>query len=377
MAGARGRVRARLARLPHRALGALAGQVTLALGNFVLSVVAARTLGATGFGTYALLFGAVVMATALTTGLLGDSLTVLDRQDPAVRASLTRIGTALVGALAVVAFVASRGAVGAGTALVFALALTAFVLADLCRRLLMATLRFWSLVLVDAAGLVALLAVLGGSGLGGPLTLDHVLAALAVGQTVAALLALTRLPATERRPRLRGPGDWRAVGGFGFWRALLPFVRPTTLNLARTVVDVRAGPAAVGELEAARVLVAPAMLLVQGVGSYLFSSYAADRDQGSAVLLTRAARAAAVMLAGAVVVAAAATLLLPRLGPLVTADRFAVSLLAALGWACYAASCAAVLPYGSLAAVQGRQQWVLVIRAVDSVVALGLVVLAL
>ncbi|WP_152187760.1 lipopolysaccharide biosynthesis protein [Georgenia satyanarayanai] len=377
MARAPGRWRGRLARLPHRALGALAGQVTLALGSFVLSVVAARTLGATGFGTYALLFGAVVMATAVTTGLLGDSLTVLDRHDPGVRASLTRIGLLLVAVLAAAGFAASLPVLSAGTALVFALALTAFVLADLCRRLLMATLRFWSLVLVDAAGLVALLAFLAGFGLTGRLTLDHVLGALAVGQTVAGLLAVARLPAVERRLRLRGAGNWRAVVGYGSWRALQQFVRPTTLNLARSVVLVAAGTAAVGELEAARVVVAPAMLLVQGVGSYLFSSYAADRGQGSAALLTRADRAATVMLAGAVLVAASAAVLLPRLGPLVTADRFDISLLATLGWACYAASCAAVLPYGSLAAVQGRQQWVLLIRVVDSAVALGLVLLAL
>ncbi|QDB80177.1 hypothetical protein FHE66_01460 [Georgenia sp. 311] len=373
----RGKVRSTLARLPHRALGALAGQVTLALGSLVLSVVAARSLGADGFGTYALLFGAVVMATALSTGLVGDSLTVLDRTEPAVRAALTRAALVLVLVLAAAGFLATFHGLGVRTALVFTLALTAFVVADLGRRLLMATLRFWSLVLVDAAGLLAVLAVLGASRLTGPLTLDHVLGALAAGQVVAASLALVRLPAAERRPRLQGPADWRAVVGYGSWRAVQQFVRPTTLNLARSVVLVAAGTAAVGELEAARVVVAPAMLLVQGLGSYLFSTYAADRHLGPAALLARADRAAGVMLGGAVVVGAAAALLLPWLGPLVTADRFPVSLLATLGWAVYAASCAAVLPYGSLAAVQGRQQWVLLIRAADAAVGLALVVLVL
>lgn len=371
------RLRTAAARLPHRALGALAGQVTLALGSLVLAVVATRELGPSGFGTYSLLFGAIVMATAVTTGLLGDSLTVLDRHDPAIRASLFRIGAMLVGILAIAGFGLSRSVLAPTTAALFALALAAFVLADLGRRLLMANLRFWSLVLIDSAGLVALLAFLFGSRLAGELTLDHFLAALAIGQVVAGLLALVRLPAEERKPRVRGKGNWRAVVGYGSWRALQQFVRPTTLNLARSVVLVIAGAAAVGELEAARVFVAPAMLLVQGLGSYLFSTYAADRAEGARVLLTRADRAATVMLAGAVIVGGAAWFLLPHLGSLVTGGTFELSSVAILGWACYAASCAAVLPYGSLAAVQGKQQWVLLIRVVDSVLALALVVLVL
>ena len=125
------KVRSRLTRLPYQAFGALAGQVTLALGNLVLAVVAARELGAAAFGTYALLVGAIVMATAVTTGLLGDSLTVLDRHDPAIRASLVRIGIAAVAALALVGFGLSRTVLAPATAALFALALTAFVLADL------------------------------------------------------------------------------------------------------------------------------------------------------------------------------------------------------------------------------------------------------
>lgn len=369
--------RSLVSRLPVRALGALAGQATLALGSLLLQATASRELGAAGFGTFALLFGAVVMATALTTGLIGDSLTVLDRHDPAVRTALFRLGLTIVTVLALVGLVLALVPLPAGTAVLFALALAAFVSADLGRRLLMANLRFWSLVLVDSAGLVAMLAFLGACSLAGPLRLGHFLAALALGQVVAGLLTLVRLPAGERALPRRGWGDWRAVLGYGSWRAMQQFVRPAMLNLARSAVLVTAGAAAVGSLEAARVFVAPAMLLVQGLGSYLFSSYAADRAAGTRALLARADRAAAVMLVGSVLVAGATALLLPHLGSLLTADRFDLSLVAALGWACYAASCAAILPYGSLAAVQGRQQWVLLIRVADSALALVLVVVAL
>lgn len=366
-------LRARAARIPHRAVGALAGQVTLALGNFVLAIVAARELGPTGLGAYALMFGVIVMATAATTGLLGDSLTVLDRRDPPIRASLSRTALGLTAALAVTAFVVARATLAPTTAVLFALALAAFVLADLARRLLMANLRFWSLVLVDAAGLITMLAFLVSSRAVGDLTLDHLLAALALAHVVAGLLAIIRMPADERRIRLHGRGDWRAVLGYGTWRAVQQFVRPTALNLARSIVLLTAGAAAVGELEAARVFVSPAMLLVQGLGSYLFSTYAADRAEHPRALLARADRAAAVMFSGAVLVGGAAAVLVPHLGPLVTGGTFELSALATLGWACYAASCAAVLPYGSLAAVQGRQQWVLLIRVVDSMLALSLV----
>jgi hypothetical protein len=79
------------------------------------------------------------------------------------------------------------------------------------------------------------------------------------------------------------------------------------------------------------------------------------------------------MLGSAVVVGAGAALLLPVLGDLVTAGRFDLNVAAVLGWACYAASCAAVLPYGSLAAVRGQQQLVFLVRVADSLLSLGLV----
>ena len=79
------------------------------------------------------------------------------------------------------------------------------------------------------------------------------------------------------------------------------------------------------------------------------------------------------MLIGAVFIAVLAGFLLPLVGDWLTGGTFDLSLIAVLGWSCYAASCAAVLPYGSLAAVRGKQQLVLTIRLADSALSLALV----
>jgi O-antigen/teichoic acid export membrane protein len=356
--------------------GAMAAQMTQALGNFTIQVLAARELGPTGFGKLAFLFGAMIMATAVSTGLVGDSLTVLDRRDPAIRAALWRLALLVMGSASAIGFAVTAGA-SLATALWFAAAMAAFIAADLCRRLLMAHLRFWNLVKVDGAALVAALLFLGAVRLLGDLRLDHFLAALTISQLTACVLAVANLPSAERYLPRGGPASWRDVIGFGAWRAMQQFVRPTMLNAARWLVLVAVGTAAVGELEGARVFVAPAMLLVQGIGSYLFASYAADKEVGLDRLRSRADKAAVALLVGAVAVGVFAGLLRPVLADLLTAGTFQLSLVAVLGWACYAASCAAVMPYGSLAAVRGKQRWVLVVRLVDSILSLALVGVAL
>lgn len=363
-------------RVPTTAAGALGAQIVLALGGFLVQAAAARELGAAGFGRFALLYGAIVMATALSTGLIGDSLTVLDRRDPQIRRGLFTLAVALVTAMAVIGGVISRPTEG-WTALVFAVALVCYVVADLIRRLTMTGLRFWTLVVADGIGVLAMMIFVGaGMLLTDGLPLAWFLAALVVSQLTATIVLLIRLPAEERAlPRSPGWGNVRAVVGYGSWRGMQQFVRPTMINCARWLVLIAAGAAAVGELEAGRIFVAPAMLLVQGLGSYLFSSYARNDDVPVSKLLARADRVALITVAGSTVVAAAAWPLLPVLGELITGGRFELDLLAVLGWACYAASCATVLPYGSLAAVRGRQRAVFGIRVADSLLSLGSVAL--
>lgn len=358
------------------ATGALGGQVTLALSSLMLQVVAARALGAEGLGQFALLFGYVVMVTAVSTGLVGDSLTVLDRHHPAVRSGLLTAATVTILVGSTGAFALAVGPHGPGVALAFATATAAFMAADLLRRTLMATLRFWSLVLVDGLALGAAATVLVTSARVTQLTLGHVVVALAIGQATACAVAWRCLPVDERRPAPLGAAGLPSVVRFGGWRALQQFVRPTTLNTARWLVLLAAGTAAVGELEAARVFVAPAMLLVQGVSSYLFASYAAGQGQPLADLLRRADRGAATMLAGCGLLAVGAAVTAPALGPLLTGDHFRLTATAVLGWGLYAASCAAVLPYGSLAAVRGAPARVFLLRVLDSSAAILVTALA-
>lgn len=368
--------------VPRRALpaavGAVGAQVTLAFGSFVLQLMAARALSAEGLGVFAMLFGSVVIATAVSSGLVGDSLTVLDRHDPDVRSALAWMAGSTVGIAATAGclLASSLGGLPLSTAVLFAGATAAFMTADLLRRTLMACQRYWRLVVVDSvafAAAIGFLLVVSGAGLG----LNHFLGALWIGQSVACLVALRSLPNSERSLPARRRGDVRSVIQFGSWRAVQQFVRPTTLNLMRWLVLVTAGQVAVGQLEAARLFVAPAMLLVQGVGAYLFSSYAAGREEPLGHLLRRADRGAAALLVGCTGIAAVAALTTPVLGPFLTDDRYELATVSVLGWAVYAASCAVVLPYGSLAAVRGDQAKVLGLRVADSLMGLGATAVAL
>src|SRR3954454_14327254 len=72
----------------QRISGAVSGQLSQAVLSFVLLLVAAHSLGAAGLGRFALVLSAMVTLTALCNGLVGDSLIVLDRHNPEIRAGL-------------------------------------------------------------------------------------------------------------------------------------------------------------------------------------------------------------------------------------------------------------------------------------------------
>ncbi len=376
--GRRGLVGRLLAR--RHAFGAIAAQLTQAVGSFVLQVVAARELGASGLGLFALLFGLIVVATAISTGLVGDSLTVLDRHEPSVRSALFYLAWCLPLLAGAVAFAATAIVtdLGFATALGFGLATTAYLMEDLVRRLLMAALVFWRVAWVDLSAIVVALGTLLATHLlDGALSLPVFLLALAAGQLAGLLVGAALLPAAERQRVLLRGADLGRVLAFGGWRAAQQLVRPSMLTAARALLLALAGAAALGRVEAARVYLAPAMLVVQGIGSYLLASYARDKGHSTRALLRRADTASGTLLVMSAAAGVVGVLLAPALSSVITKGRFDLEPIAVAGWAAYAASTAAVMPFASLAAIRGFQARVVSLRVLDSVTSLVLLVVAL
>ena len=365
---------ARLRRLP--ALAAALAQLAQAGGSFALQVVAAHALGASGLGTISLCLGTTILTTAVTSGLVGDSLTVLDRHDPRVRAALQvwLVVVTLAGSVGAAAVLRATGVLTGAEAALFALATAAFQVEEVLRRVLMAVRRFWTLLVVDGVAVgVTLLSLL----LVDEIRVGSFLLAVAVGQTAGVVVALLVLPATERRlVPLRGAAV-REVIAFGGWRGAQVALTPTALTVSRFVLLGAAGAVALGEVEAARVLGAPALLVVQGIGSYLLSTYARDRALPLAAVRTRAVRASVAMAATAVLLGVVVTVLVPVLAPLAVGRSIDVDVVTVAGWAVFAAATATMQPFASLAVTRGRQREVFALRCLDVAVGTGLLALAL
>ncbi|MFT3832722.1 MAG: hypothetical protein QM711_05300 [Micropruina sp.] len=353
--------------LRSRALGAAVAQVWQAVGSFGLQIVAAWTLGAQGLGLISLSLGVIVLTTALASGMVGDSLVILDRTRPAVRGAL-QAWALMLGALT---------ALGSGVimgltvltplqAALFAGALVAFQFEELVRRILMGVMQFWRLVILDSVAVVTALAIIGGSAAMRMITVESFFAALLAGQLAGIVAGIMLLPAAERRwVRMRG-SDLRPVAAFGAWRGAQVAVPQLMLTLARVLVTAFAGGAALGLIEGARIFVAPVLLVVQGLGSYLLSSYVRDSALGVAALRRRAWRASLLLMSGALVLGIGIISAAPYLSHLVSGPSFDIERLTVAGWVVYVMASASFQPFASLAAVKGRQRRVFGCRLIDA-----------
>lgn len=362
-----------------RALGGIAAQCSQAGASFILQILAVRLLGLEGLGVFAALYGLVIVVTGVSTGFVGDSLTVLDRKSGPVRAGLQTwwlcLSFGLGLAVATGAWVA--GMTDGGTAVAFGAATVFFLLEDALRRLLMANLRFWRIVLVDMAGLTTVVLTIVAILTQGDLGLWHLLCALAAGQATAGLIAIGLLPRGDRYlARWRG-ADVRLVGNYGMNRAVQLSLRPGLQAATRLLGLALVSAAAVGELEAARVYMAPTLIVVGGLASVLFAQYAAAKHLPLASQIKAAERHAVLLAGGAAFLCAALALVLPWLGPILTGGDFVLPALGLLGWAIRTVAFAGSMPFMSLAAVRGMQATTLKITLVEFVVILAAVLLLL
>jgi O-antigen/teichoic acid export membrane protein len=360
-------------RLPTRAVGAVAAQLSQALASFALQFAAARTLGVVGLGKFAILYGGIVLGTAVCTGIVGDSLTVLDRSSDRVRAGLQNWCLILASSAGLIAALLAwiAGILTPTGAVTFGAATLVFIVEDAMRRTLMSVMRFWSLLVVDLTSLVVSLLVLGGLSLGGVhFTVGLFMFALLIGQIAACFSAAVCLPRSERRLASPFSAAMREVIAFGAWRGAQQAIRPAMLTAVRILITVVAGSVAYGRLEAARVYMAPALLLVSGMGSFLLPMYVSRKTERPDRILRRADVAACGLFAGSLALGAVATAAVPLVGDLITGGSYHISPLAVFAWAVYAASTAAIMPYGTLAAVLGKQAAVMGLRLIDPVVSL-------
>ena len=344
--GLRGKVKGAIAKV-HAAAASVSAEILQSATSFVLSVIAVRELGPSDLGVFVLLYNCVVLATAVTTGLIGDSLTVLHRDRREVRGGLqvVALGVAVLGGLLAAVVTGVTGLLDWDLTPLMGVAVAVFVLEDLIRRMLMASMRFWFVVAVDATCLVVtMLWLFGFKVLDGQLVMRHT--------------------------------TWRDVLRYGGWRAAQQAVRPAVMAAARTIVIVAVGAALFGELEAARVY-APAALIVNGAGGFLFASYANRRTSSLRQLIPFADRATILLVGLSLGLGVLSLVLMPWLGPIITNDKFDLNAVAVFGWSVYAAATAVIMPYGSLAAVRGRQAAVMGTRVVEAVVSLVSLVLVL
>lgn len=359
------------------ASGAVAAESTAAASSLAVQVAAAHSLGAARYGTFTILLGTIVLLVALHGGWVGDSRMVLDRSRPALRGALraSSFGLAIGGGVLAAGGALLLGLLDAGGAALFLVLCVLWVLEDGGRRLFMARLEFWGCVVNDLVYAAVALAALVAFGLApGRLGLDGFLAAMAIGAGAAVVAARVQLPREEWAGGPVTVAGLREVAGFGGWRAAQAGIRPLATVLLRTLVRALASAASLGRLEAARLAIAPMLIVTNGVGSFLLPHYARRHRAAGTGAVEPLVRPAVGLAVVALAYTTVATALAPWLSGPLTGDEVALDRVAVAGWGLFATAFAVGIPAGTLVLARGRSSVVFRLRALDSGVGLLLAV---
>ena len=354
----------------------MAAESTAAATSMAVQVAAAHTLGAARYGTFTILLGTIVLLVALHGGWVGDSRMVLDRSDPVLRGALraSSLALAMGGGVLAAGGALLLGLLDAGGAALFLVLCVLWVLEDGGRRLFMARLEFWGCVANDVVyGVVALAALVALGAAPGRLGLDGFLAAMALGAAAAVVAARIQLPREEWAGGPVTAAGLRRVAGFGAWRAAQSGIRPLATVLLRTFVRALTSAAALGRLEAARLALAPMLIVTNGIGNFLLPHYA-RRHRAAAGDVSPLLGPAAGLVAAVLAYTALATALAPQLSTLITGEEGSLERVAVAGWGVFAAAFALGIPAGTLVLARGRSSVVFRLRAIDSAVGLTIAV---
>lgn len=367
----------RAVRLLGSAGGAVSVQFVTAGASLIVQALAARSLGAHGYGNFALLIGVIGLITAVYTSWVGDTLTVYDRLDQRIRGGLllSALGAVPLGALAGFSIALLMGLTTLAGAALFGLLVALWLINDTGRRIFTARMEFWRLAANDCGYLVVTLAAVAIGALFGLVSsVESLLGAMCLGLVAAITLAWLRLPRQEYGRAPLSVAAFREIAGFAWWRASQAGIRPAALLAARIMIVAFASAAALGEVEAARLLLAPALTFVAGAGVFVLGDYAKAEREGRPMRTRQALPACALMSLVALVLSLGGLVLLPWLGPLITSGNFDVDRVAVLGWGVYSVCFACTLPLACLATARKRSRMVFAVRGVESLI--GLAVLA-
>lgn len=353
-----------------KAAAAMLSQGVVAGSSLVLQILASRRLGSEGLGRFSLLVAILITLNSVQSGWIGDSLNVLDRFDPAVRRALLIYQCSafvIVGTFGVGLALLIQG-VGLQNAAIFGGACVLWAAEETGRRLLIARRDFWPLALNDAVYAISSFTYLGliaATGYG--LTLTHLLISLVVGATAAIAVALLQLPRTELVSIGRARAQMREVAGFAVWRAAQVGLRPGSLAAVRAIVIGTASVAALGQLEGARLMVAPILTVANGAAVYLLPTYvAAVREHHRfrpAIPVAMAGLGATCGVYGLVAIVFSSPLT-----RLLTAGSYDISKLAIVSWVVFAAGFTMGIPLGTAVIAHGASRQVFWARGVDNVV---------
>lgn len=358
-------------------MGAVTAQAVTAGGSLVLQLLVARALGPSGFGTFSLLLAALVLFTAVQAGWIGDSLTVLDGADQRIRGALMASQAVFLALGSGAAYLVARLAgTGGAAAAAFATLTGLWLLEDTCRRMFMIRLRFWQLVANDVlylAATVATLTVLALAGLRPGLV--TVLLAMAAGAAAAVAAARWQLPEQDFRGGSLSWAGLRELGAFAFWRSAQIGIQPLGRLLTSSAIAAFAGVAALGQVQVARLLLAPLAAVLAGVGSFLLPVYSRQQPGQGLVAPGSLRRQAAALIGVSAVYCVLVLVLAPRLAVVLLGDRVPVERATVAAWAAVSLVYAAVLPVLTASVVLKESRRLFLIRLLDLGVGVSLVVL--
>ena len=352
----------------RRPLGAIVSQMIVAGTSLLIALVVLRELGVAALGTFSLLFGVLITLNSVQTGWIGDSLTVLDRFDPGIRRALFQSQAASTATIFAISWAIALlvDGVDATSAILFALASVAWALEETLRRILIARREFWLLVANDGAfavGTFGLLAAVFASG--ATLTLDTVIISLLAGSIVAIGLAVMQLPRIELLRGPTSPSRMRQLAAFASWRSVQVGLRPASQALVRVIVATTVGLEAVGLLEAARLLIAPALTVANGAGMFFLPTYS-DQIRRRVRLNPSVGRAMVIIAAICASYGLFAIALRVQLADVLTSGETIVTTLAVVSWVLFAIAFGIGLPVGAANVAAGQSKQTFMIRILDA-----------